>query len=490
MLFATQEFAVFFVVIFFATWALSRRIFLRNLMLGLASLFFYMCWNPWYVLLILFSVASNFYASRKVHEAGDGDRLQLRIPPFGTLVKVRSRAFWLWLGIGANLAILFGYKYLGFAASTLQYLLLLGGVEWEIPFGRILLPVGISFFTFQSMSYTIDIYYRRLEPCRRFLDFMTFVAFFPQLVAGPIVRARDFVPQLAVRRGLTDAEAGRAVHRVIVGLVKKVAISDYLAINLDDRVFANPEMYSSLEVLVGVYAYGLQIYCDFSGYSDIAIGTAKLLGFDICENFNVPYRARNMQDFWRRWHISLSTWLRDYLYIPLGGNRGSAWFTYRNLFITMLLGGLWHGPSWTFVAWGGLHGIGLAWVRYQSDRRKRAGRGLPRDPWRRAWATFLTFNFVMALWVLFRAKTFGSAMAVFAAMGELTFDTVNLHASVLLALTAGYFGHIVPRRWYEGTVQGFSRLPGVAQAAGVMAVVWGLSKIASADVVPFIYFQF
>src|SRR5262249_5920484 len=229
---------------------------------------------------------------------------------------------------------------------------------------HLILPAGISFHTFQSLSYTIDVYRRQLRATRSVASFATFVLFFPQLVAGPVVRAQDLLPTLAALPPLELESATAGLFRIVAGLFKKIALADTLALALVDRVFEAPEHFSAIEVIVGVYAYALQIYLDFSAYSDIAIGSAQVLGFTLPENFRTPYRAANLQEFWHRWHISLSTWLRDYLYIPLGGNRGAPWRTYLNWIATMLLGGLWHGANWTFVVWGALHGFGLAITRY------------------------------------------------------------------------------------------------------------------------------
>ncbi|MBM4370406.1 MAG: MBOAT family protein [Deltaproteobacteria bacterium] len=473
MVFSTAEFGVFFVLVFFVTWALGDRTRGRNLFLGAASLYFYACWSPLYLLLILFSVATNYAAAILLSRPGARRRL------------------WLAAGVISNLAILFAYKYLGFATSSLQLLADALDLGVKVPVLSLVLPVGISFYTFQSMSYTVDVYRGDLPACKNPWDFLTYVAFFPQLVAGPIVRARDFIPQLSRPSAVTDAQAGEAIHRILLGLVKKVAISDFLAVNLVDRVFENPAMYSSVEVLVGVYAYALQIYCDFSGYSDIAIGTARLLGFHLEENFALPYRAASLREFWRRWHISLSTWLRDYLYVPLGGSRGlRRWHTYRNLFITMLLGGLWHGPGWTWVAWGGLHGLGLAWERFLEGRRKDRVPAAAPSGWRRALGIVVTFHVVCALWVLFRARSFPRAMEVFGALGELTFQTPNLPWTVLLALAAGYLGHLLPDALPRASVRWFQRLPAAGWAAVAAAVIYTLGLVASSEVVPFIYFQF
>ena len=256
----------------------------------------------------------------------------------------------------SNLGILFFFKYADFFTQDVAHL----------PVGRLhlLLPAGISFHTFQSLSYTIDVYRKELRATRSVVQFATFVLFFPQLVAGPIVRAQDLLPQLAAPPPLALETATRGLFRIACGLFKKIALADTLAIGIVERVFDNPERFSSLEVLAGVYAYALQIYLDFSAYSDIAIGSAQVLGFTLPENFLTPYRSANLQEFWRRWHISLSTWLRDYLYITLGGSRGAPWRTYANLIATMVLGGLWHGASWAFIVWGALHGLGLAVTRF------------------------------------------------------------------------------------------------------------------------------
>jgi D-alanyl-lipoteichoic acid acyltransferase DltB (MBOAT superfamily) len=260
------------------------------------------------------------------------------------------------LSLVSNLGILFFFKYADFVTQDVLHL----------PVDRLnlILPAGISFHTFQSLSYTIDVYRKELKATRSPIEFATFVLFFPQLVAGPIVRAQDLLPQLNQLPGMELERATRGLYRIVVGLFKKIALADTFALFIVDRVFESPQNFSSVEVVVGVYAYALQIYLDFSAYSDIAIGSAAVLGFTLPENFRTPYRSANLQEFWRRWHISLSTWLRDYLYITLGGSRGPEWRTYVNLALTMLLGGLWHGASWAFIVWGALHGFGLAVTRY------------------------------------------------------------------------------------------------------------------------------
>ncbi|MBX3223140.1 MAG: MBOAT family protein, partial [Labilithrix sp.] len=258
------------------------------------------------------------------------------------------------------LGVLSVFKYFNFAVDTVAEVAAWLGVELSPTHLRLVLPFGISFFTFETMSYTIDVYRREIPPADRYLDYLLFVAFFPHLVAGPIVRPKSMLPQLAAEPVASDAMKAEGLFMIATGLMKKIVIGDYLGLNLVNRVFDNPERYTSLEVLVGVYAYAIKIYADFSGYSDVAIGSAKLFGYELPRNFDAPYTSADLQEFWRRWHISLSTWLRDYLYVTLGGNRGSTWKTYRNLLLTMVLGGLWHGASWNFVIWGALHGGALA----------------------------------------------------------------------------------------------------------------------------------
>jgi D-alanyl-lipoteichoic acid acyltransferase DltB (MBOAT superfamily) len=323
--------------------------------------------RPFARVLVLFVVSSLFYHAWAA--AMPGPYRYLLALLLGTIILDYYLAIWIEntedprarkalvvVSLCSNLGILCFFKYTNFFTQDVLHL--------PVRPLQLILPAGISFHTFQSLSYTIDVYRRELRATRSPIQFATFVLFFPQLVAGPIVRAQDLLPQLAELPALELEKATHGLFRIVVGLFKKIALADTLALALVDRVFESPTHFSALEVLVGVYAYALQIYLDFSAYSDIAIGSAAILGFDLPENFRTPYRSANLQEFWRRWHISLSTWLRDYLYITLGGNRGAPWRTYVNLSLTMILGGLWHGASWAFVVWGALHGFGLAVTRY------------------------------------------------------------------------------------------------------------------------------
>ncbi|HUS32669.1 MAG TPA: MBOAT family O-acyltransferase [Kofleriaceae bacterium] len=325
----------------------THRPLSRVITLFVASSLFYQAWaiampGPYRYLLglLLGTIILDYYLAIWIERSEDPAKRKLLVV----------------VSLVSNLGILFFFKYADFVTQDVL----------QLPVSRLnlILPAGISFHTFQSLSYTIDVYRKELKATRSPIEFATFVLFFPQLVAGPIVRAQDLLPQLHQLPGMEVQRATRGLYRIVVGLFKKIALADTFALFIADRVFENPTRFSSLEVLVGVYAYALQIYCDFSAYSDIAIGSADVLGFKLPENFRTPYRSANLQEFWRRWHISLSTWLRDYLYITLGGSRGAEWRTYLNLALTMVLGGLWHGASWAFIVWGGLHGFGLAVTRY------------------------------------------------------------------------------------------------------------------------------
>ena len=278
----------------------------------------------------------------------------------------------LWLGIAFNLCVLGAFKYYNFFAASTMNLAQSAGLNISIPFFEVGLPIAISFLTFHALSYIIDVYRHKLVATRSLVDILLYISFFPHLVAGPIVRAKIFLDQTIRRSDPKDIRLGMSVFLIVGGLFKKVIVANYLSTDFVDGVFRAPTEYSRLDLLLGMYAYALQIYCDFSAYTDIAIGIANLLGYQFPQNFNQPYRASSVQDFWRRWHITLSNWLRDYLYIPLGGNRDGAWLTYRNILITMLLGGLWHGASWNFVIWGGLHGVALVIERLLGVTGERA----------------------------------------------------------------------------------------------------------------------
>jgi D-alanyl-lipoteichoic acid acyltransferase DltB (MBOAT superfamily) len=492
VLFTTLRYAIFFTVAFVGSWGLGlldapnspvRRSLakvsydglLRTVFLLVLSYYFYASWNWRYLPLIFGSSTVDFFLARAIaRQESPGRRRAL-----------------LAVTVALNLGFLGFFKYWNFALENVRLVQgLLSGVAAppaDDALKVLLPPVGISFFTFESMSYVVDVYRGELKPHGSYLRYLLFVAFFPHLVAGPIVRPRDLLPQLERRPSLTREDGGEALFLIAVGLVKKLILSDQLALNLVDRVFERPASFSAVEVLAGVYGYAAQIYCDFSGYTDIAIGSALLLGVRFPKNFDSPYKATNLADFWRRWHISLSTWLRDYLYIPLGGNRGSSRSTYANLMITMLLGGLWHGASWTFVFWGFLHGFGLAvtraWERMQPKGAKPGLAG-------RVVGTFVTFHYVCLAWVFFRAPTFKQAVLVLKQIATLTTFHPNLPPLVAGLLVVALASHYVPEDTYQRARRGFTGLPAPAQGAVLFAVAVLLHEAASTAVVPFVYFQF
>jgi D-alanyl-lipoteichoic acid acyltransferase DltB (MBOAT superfamily) len=498
----------------------ARKI--RLLFLLGASYVFYAHWDWRFLPLIWGSSTADWLLGHAIARAKDPRRKKL----------------WLVATVIMNLGVLGFFKYFNFGIDSMAAALGAFGIQAPEVALRVALPVGISFFTFESMSYVIDVYRGELEPQKSYFEYLSFVAFFPHLVAGPIVRPRDLLPQLAGPARWSSAEASEGLFLIATGLLKKVVIGDFLALNLVDRVFDAPLMYSALECYAAVVGYALQIYCDFSGYTDIAIGSALLLGVRFPLNFNAPYKAHNIVDFWRRWHISLSTWLRDYLYISLGGNRRGKARTYLNLLLTMLLGGLWHGASWTFVVWGGLHGAALAVTKAFQDLRARRARSatpsaeppssaapsvsapsaeppsalpsraqapadvregshgappsLPRppSPWGRVVGVVATFHFVCACWVFFRAESFAKAHLIFSQMGTLTTYHPNLHTPVLVVLGLGLATHLVPERLYLGARETFVRLPAPVQGLALFLAAIALRQMASSSAVPFVYFQF
>ncbi|HKY34312.1 MAG TPA: MBOAT family protein [Polyangiaceae bacterium] len=473
VLFNTLAYAVFFGVVFVVAWLLVRYTRLRLWFLLLASYYFYAQWDPRFLLLIFASSSVDWLLGNAIAAAPSD----------------RRRKQWLALTIAMNLGVLGLFKYFDFGVAQMSALLQSFGFHPPEIALRLTLPVGISFFTFESMSYVIDVYRRQIPPHKSYVEYLTFVAFFPHLVAGPIIRPRDLLPQLSAPARFDAPLASRALLLIGLGLFKKVAIGDYLALNLVDRVFDAPLQYSALECYVALVAYAVQIYCDFSGYTDIAIGSAALLGIGFPPNFNSPYKAHNIIDFWRRWHISLSTWLRDYLYIPLGGNRHGPARTYFNLFVTMLLGGLWHGANLTFVVWGGLHGMLLVVTR--AFHELRGARAEPRSSGPgRVLAVLSTFHAVCLCWLLFRAKSLDDALLMLGRLASFSTFHPNLDARVLGVLAIGLISHYCPERWYERALGGFARMPAPLQAAVLLVLSLSVREMASLEAVPFVYFQF
>ena len=458
---------------------------LRILFVTAFSYYFYYKSSGFYFFLLAVVTVSDWLLARIIYNIQTDDEEAPR-----NLQNHRGlQKGFVFLSLLIDLGLLAYFKYTNF---FLELLTPLWGGEFHAL--DIFLPVGISFFTFQSLSYTIDIYRGDLKPLSNLLDYAFYVSFFPQLVAGPIVRARDFVPQIHLPVVVTNEMFGRGVFLIMAGLFKKAVISDYISVNFVERVFDNPGLYSGLENLLGVYGYTLQIYCDFSGYSDMAIGLALLLGFHFPQNFNSPYKSDSITDFWRRWHISLSSWLRDYLYISLGGNRKGEFRTYVNLIITMLLGGLWHGANWNFILWGALHGVAQAVYKFYSKLRGY-GKNYHPQGFKRVVAVFITFHFVAFCWIFFRNSTLENSFLMLEQM--LTNFNIGLfpqlvqgYGPVLGLMTLGYVLHFLPdsvNRWSERRV---IRMPLIFQALLLIAVIYLVVQVKSSDIQPFIYFQF
>ncbi len=385
MLFYTWPFFIFFLVVYLVYLPLRKTRFYLPWLL-VSSYFFYGWWNPLYLLLILYSTALDYFVVRWME-------------------KSVKKKIWLTVSIVNNLLLLGFFKYGGFVTDNLNLLLIRVGAPFSIPAPGILLPVGISFYTFQSMSYTIDFYRGKIQRERSFVRFAAFVALFPQLVAGPIERAKSLLPQLRSIPKITREHVADGLSLFVVGLFKKVALADYLALYVD-QVYGAPEQFGGLALGLATFAFGWQIYFDFSGYTDMARGVGRMMGFNLMLNFNNPYLATGLGDFWNRWHISLSTWFRDYVYIPLGGNRNGRFNTYLNMFLTMIISGLWHGAAWTFVIWGVLHAAGRFLTR-ELERSEFYAKKVPRFPKQLAVFAFVTFA-----WIFFRAETFSDATII------------------------------------------------------------------------------
>jgi alginate O-acetyltransferase complex protein AlgI len=487
MLFNSPLYGAFLVATFAVFWILRRGHRARILFLIAASYAFYFYgtydaardepvpltpigWSAMCLGIIFVGSSLDFYIGRAL----------------GKIQKPRARLALLLVSIVYYLGVLSIFKYWNFGADTVADVTRVLGLHVKVTHLRLVLPFGISFFTFETMSYTIDVYRRELEPADRYLDYLLFVCFFPHLVAGPIVRPKQMLPQFQGTPHPNWEQQASGLWLIATGLAKKLVIGDYLAVNLVNRVFENPERFSSIEALVAVYAYAIQIYADFSGYTDVAIGSARLFGFELPKNFDAPYISQNLQEFWHRWHISLSSWLRDYLYIPLGGSRGAAWKTYRNLMITMVLGGLWHGASWNFVIWGALHGGALAVTRMWQRARGTGKRSLVL----RLVCVVATFHFVCLAWIFFRAPTFAHAMVMIERIGALAGGVVNLAPKVLVVLAVGFVAHFVPKQWDDRIRETFSRSPSLAQGIVLAAAAIGIHLAAGAKVEPFVYGQF
>jgi D-alanyl-lipoteichoic acid acyltransferase DltB (MBOAT superfamily) len=474
MLFPTIDFAIFFAIAFTVNWLLNPYPVAWKLSTIVASYVFYSWWDWRFVLLLATSTALAHGGALGITAARSE----------------RMRRVALTVSCVGLLGLLGYFKYYGFFAVSVDNTLDHLGVHTLIPLVQPTLPVAISFFTFMALSYVIDVYRRQIEMARP-IDLAVYLCFFPHLIAGPIVRGGELLPQIRRRRDPNQIDFARAIWMIMGGLFKKVVVSSYLSTSIVQPVFGAPNQHSGLEVVFAAWGYAVQIYCDFSGYTDIAIGLALLLGFRFPVNFDAPYTARNLQDFWRRWHITLSRWLRDYLYIPLGGNRGSRWFTARNIMITMVLGGLWHGANWTFIIWGALHGA--AQVSGHFRRESRIARGLPAvadGPGRVSWQRFWTFQYVCLGWVFFNASSFANAASV---LGRLfTSWGPSPLVTPLLAVTIAFFIAVqfVPRDAVSHVQGLFSRQPAAVQVSALGLVLLVITTLGPTGVAPFIYYKF
>lgn len=473
MIFSSGIFLWLFAAFIVVYLLLQRRTTARLMFVTLFSYYFYYKSSGTYFFLLAVVTVSDFLLALLMEHT----------------VTRWKRKLWVVVSLCVNLGLLCYFKYTNFLLEC--WASLTGG---SFSMLDIFLPVGISFFTFQSLSYTIDVYRREIKPLTNLLDYAFYVSFFPQLVAGPIVRARDFIPQIRRPLFVSDEMFGRGIFLIVSGLFKKAVISDYISVNFVERIFDNPTLYSGVENLMGVYGYALQIYCDFSGYSDMAIGIALLLGFHFNINFDSPYKSASVTEFWRRWHISLSSWLRDYLYISLGGNRKGKVRQHVNLIITMFLGGLWHGASWNFVLWGVLHGVALAvhkfWMSLTGRKKGEQSHGI-----RRFFGVVVTFHFVCFCWIFFRNADFATSVDMLRQIftvfrPQLLPQLLAGYWEVFALMGLGYVLHFLPDSWERACTKTVIRLPLLGKAVLMIALIYLVIQMKSSDIQPFIYFQF
>ena len=469
MLFSSGLFWILF-ILFLPLFALLKRSKPKMVVFVIAfSLYFYYKSSGLFFLMLICTSLIDWLISHRVAKART----------------LGSRRAWMWTSILISLSILGYFKYANFFLWNWNQM-----VEGNFQPLDIILPVGISFYTFQSISYVVDVYKKRIAPTDSWLDYLFFLSFFPALVAGPIVRADYFLPQLKENKSASRDNIFGGLWLIIIGIVKKAIIADYIA-QYNDLIFNDPSMYTGVQTLMGVLGYTLQIYCDFSGYSDMAIGLALIMGFHLGLNFDSPYQSRNLTEFWRRWHISLSSWLRDYVYIPLGGNRKGTLRTYVNNFLTMLIGGLWHGAAWKFVFWGAMHGVGLAIHKASKPILKN----IP-DNWFTIFISWLvTFIYVSLLWVFFRAASFEDSVLIirnifvdFRVDQIWQFFCIRPEWTIMMAVLIVM--HFVPQRWSDALMRLYVRSPWIVKLLVFVVVVQITIEFMSEEVAPFIYFQF
>ena len=482
LLLSSSTYFIFLVAIFFLYWPLSelgsrlKLVRFRTPALAVilfANYFFYAKWDIYYLALIPAASSCDYVF---------GLGLQYSKNPLVRKILVAS-------SIVMNLSLLAVLKYMPFFLENWAHV-----TGNKVPAWHWTLPLSLSFYAFQALTYTIDVYRGDAKGTTSYLAHLTAVSFFPTILAGPITRVSTLVDQFEKRTFLDPAEGGRALFLIGMGLMKKLMIADFLGANLVNRVFDFPNLYTGSEALIAVYAYAFEIYFDFSGYTDIALGSAMLLGIKLPANFNRPYAAVSLADFWRRWHISFSNWLRDYLYFSLPGKRSKI-MPYVNLIVTMVIGGLWHGASWTFVVWGALHGVGLAVVRYAQSAFPKKDQVVP--AWWRYARIILTFHFVAFAWIFFRASSIENAVLILSRIGSLTqafsmhvAPLANISAPLALILAIAIAAHYVPKRWYDVSLSLYARAPFYAQAVALVLLVIGLQNVLQTGAAPFIYTRF
>lgn len=490
MLFPTTVFALFFLAVFSLYNLFRGRPLARKTVLLCASLFFYCYWHTGFAVMLVLSAAANYFFSAAIARSGNnGGRRRLLL-----------------LSVGANLLLLAVFKYTAFffgeifIPAAVPLFKIFGRSDLLVRFNErtmpivqsIVLPVGISFYTFQAIGYLVDVAKGKHPPAKSCLDFVNYLAFFPKLAAGPIVRAGQILPQME-NPPERCGDFPKALVLVLAGLFKKTVIANWLSTYVADPFFQFPEDYGTVDAIMASYGYAIQIYCDFSAYSDIATGTALLLGFDFPCNFNAPYFAQSVRDFWRRWHITLSGWLRDYLYIPMGGSRAAKAKIYRNLFLTMLLGGLWHGAGWCYVIWGCIHGLVQIFERAAAFGQKD---GIPKAPVHaRFIKAFITFNIVTFAWIFFRSgagdtEGFATAMEALKAFSRISTPAKLFSPMVLLFLLAGFLTQLLDGDGAEKIAAKLRRANPVLQGLAGAAILSAILGLGPAGVAPFIYFQF
>jgi len=471
MLFPTIEFFVFFILVFTGTWALNSFNAVKKLVLLAASYFFYAQWNVYFIFLLVAASCWNFAIGYAI--------ARLRGRPSARAV--------LAAGVIGNLGLLGYFKYYDFVSVQIFNFFALWNLQVDFGSTGLALPVAISFLAFHGISYIVDVHREKTKASNSLVDVMLYMAFFPHLVAGPIVRAAEFMPQLATPRDPASIKLGASLVLIIGGLIKKVVIAGHISQSLVDPVFVAPGSCSSLDLFAAAVGYAVVIYCDFSGYTDIAIGVANLLGYEFPPNFAQPYRALSLQEFWRRWHITLSNWLKDYVYIPLGGSHKGVTSTYRNLILTMVLGGLWHGAGAQFLIWGGLHGVGLAVERFLA-RNSKASTGLSFVEILLRWTA--TFGFVTLAWIFFRASSLDIALEFISGLASSEIQGTRLTPLLAALVVSGMLLHLAPVSLYQTAGVRLEALPAFVQSVFLIFAIWCICIFAPLGVPPFIYFQF